>query len=97
MGDISFAGKRRLEFSDAVQIAERVTTMVVAGEADVVTVVYNTFRSVISQVVTEQQLVPLPIPEDAGTETLGGAVYDFEPDEETILNRLLPQNLAIQI
>ncbi|HET6183327.1 MAG TPA: F0F1 ATP synthase subunit gamma [Acetobacteraceae bacterium] len=98
VGDVSYAGKRRLEFSDAEDIANRITAMVNAGEADVVTIVYNRFRSVISQIVTEQQLVPLPVPEASGdVDALGGAVYEFEPDEETILSRLLPQNLAIQV
>ncbi len=98
IGDVSYAGKRRIEFTDAEELALRVTAMVEAGEVDVVTLVYNQFRSVISQVVTEQQLVPAPIPEDAGAaDALGGATYDFEPDEETILSRLLPQNLAIQV
>jgi len=98
VGDISFVGKRRLEFADAEEIATRVTAMVAAGDVDVCTIVYNRFRSVMSQIVTEQQLVPAPMPEaGAATEDLGGAIYDFEPDEETILARLLPQNLAIQI
>jgi F-type H+-transporting ATPase subunit gamma len=98
VGDINFVGKRRIEFSDAESISQRVIAMVGAGEIDVCTVIYNRFRSVISQVVTEQQLIPAPIPE-GGTdqEALGGAIYDFEPDEETILSRLLPQNAAIQI
>ena len=97
VGDVSYAGKRRLEFSDAQEIATRVAAMVMAGEVDVCTLVYNRFRSVMSQVVTEQQLVPAPMPEATATEDLGGASFDFEPDEETILARLLPQNLAIQI
>ena len=98
IGDISFAGKRRLEFADAEAIAARVTALVEAGEADVVTVIYNRFRSVISQIVTEQQLVPTPLPENTGAaDALGGAVFDFEPDEESILARLLPQNLSVQI
>jgi F-type H+-transporting ATPase subunit gamma len=97
-GDVNFVGKRRLEFTDAEGIAQQITAMVMAGEADVCTLIYNQFRSVISQVVTEQQLIPAPIPEGAAdTEALGGAIYDFEPDEETILSRLLPQNLAIQV
>ena len=96
--DVSFAGKRRIEFADAENIAGRITTMIGAGEIDVCTVIYNRFQSVISQIVTERQLVPTPIPEGAGdADALGGASYDFEPDEETILARLLPQNLAIQI
>ena len=97
-GDITFAGKKRVEFADAQDIAQRVTAMVAAGEVDVVTIVYNRFRSVISQIVTERRLVPAPIPEDTtAADALGGAVYEFEPDEETILARLLPQALAIQI
>jgi F-type H+-transporting ATPase subunit gamma len=98
IGDVSYAGKRRIEFTDAEELALRITAMVEAGEVDVVTLVYNRFRSVIAQVVTEQQLVPAPIPDTAGAaDALGGAVYEFEPDEETILARLLPQNLAIQV
>jgi len=98
IGDVSYAGKRRIEFADADQIGQRIAAMIGDGEVDVVTIIYNRFRSVMSQVVTEQQLVPAPIPEGAaGTEALGGAIYDFEPDEETILSRLLPQNLAIQV
>jgi len=97
VGDISYAGKRRLEFSDAEEVATRVTRMLAAGEIDVATIVYNRFQSVISQIVTEQQLIPAP-PAPAGeAEDLGGATYEFEPDEETILERLLPQALAMQV
>lgn len=96
VGDISYAGKRRLEFSDAEAISTRITQMLAAGEIDVATIVYNRFISVISQEVTEQQLVPAPPPEGE-VEDLGGATYEFEPDEETILDRLLPQALAMQV
>jgi F-type H+-transporting ATPase subunit gamma len=96
-GDISYAGKRKLEFSDAEEIATRVTAMLANGEIDVATIIYNRFRSVISQVVTEQQIIPAPPPPAGEAEDLHGAVYDFEPDEETILARLLPQALAIQV
>src|ERR1700684_1692869 len=96
VGDINFVGKRRVEFADADAIAQRVTQMLNAGEIDSATIVYNRFRSVISQIVTEQQIIPVPLPEGE-VEDLGGAVYDFEPDEETILARLLPQALAIQV
>jgi len=68
--------------------------MLNAGEFDVCTLVYNRFRSVISQVPTESRLIPAPLPEGEAEST---ASYEFEPDEETMLARLLPQNLAIQI
>ncbi len=97
VGDISYAGKRRLEFSDAQEIGVRVAAMLAAGEIDVATIVYNRFQSVISQVVTEQQVIPAPPVPEAETVDLGGAIYEFEPDEETILAKLLPQALAIQV
>jgi F-type H+-transporting ATPase subunit gamma len=95
VGDFSFAGKKAVEFVDAEAVATRITAMLDAGEFDVCTVIYNRFKSVISQVPTPMQVVPAPLPE---TETdNAGAMYEFEPDEETILTRLLPQNLTIQV
>lgn len=95
--DISLAGKRRVEFSEAQAIGNRVTSMLAAGEIDVATLIYNRFQSVIAQVVTEQQIIPAPPPPEGDTVDTGGAMYDFEPDEETILSRLLPQALAVQV
>ena len=62
IGEVSYTGKRRVEFSDAQEIGTRVAAMLAAGEIDVATVVYNRFHSVISQVVTEQQIIPAPPP-----------------------------------
>jgi F-type H+-transporting ATPase subunit gamma len=67
-----------------------------AGEADVVTLFYSRFRSVVSQVPTRQQLVPAQI-EGAAPIDLKGAVYEYEPDEETILKTLLPRNIGVQL
>jgi F-type H+-transporting ATPase subunit gamma len=99
VGDITYAGKKRLEFSDAEDIATRVTAMLNAGEIDVCTFVYNRFQSVMTQVTTEMQLIPAPLPAIAAAQPAAGAAasYEYEPDEETILSRLLPQNLSIQI
>jgi len=97
IGDISYAGRRRIEFTDAQEIGTRVTAMLAAGEIDVATVIYNRFQSVISQVVTERQIIPAPPLSEGETVDTGGAIYEFEPDEETILARLLPQALSIQL
>ena len=95
VGDVTYAGKRRIDYADAVELADRIAAMLHAGEFDVATMVYNRFQSVIAQVVTEQQLIPVPASEmDASAD--GVALPEFEPDEETILNRLLPQALAVQ-
>ena len=97
--DISYAGRKSIGFADAQEVANRIVAMLDAGEFDVCTVIYNRFHSVISQIPTEMRLIPAPLPqvqaEAAGTGAQ--AIYEFEPDEETLLARLLPQNLAIQI
>ncbi len=95
VGDINYVGRKSINFADAQDVASRITAMLDAGEFDVCTVVYNRFQSVIAQIPTEMRLVPAPLP--TGEATVGGAMYEFEPDEETILAKLLPQNLAIQI
>jgi len=96
--DSAFVGKRTYGYGDALAVAERIMAMLNAGEFDVCTVLYNRFVSVISQVPTELQLVPAPLPERPTAQVEGAqAMYDFEPDEETILARLLPQNLTTQI
>ncbi|WP_421993759.1 F0F1 ATP synthase subunit gamma [Roseococcus sp.] len=103
IGEISFAGKKRIGFEDASEIASQVTEMLEEGGYDVCTLIYNRFKNVISQTPVEQQLIPAPMPEivqSAPTEALPGgapALYEFEPTEEEILAKLLPQNLAIQV
>jgi len=97
-GELMLGGRKSIAFEQAKEIAEQVSGMFMRGEFDVATIVYNKFQSVISQVPTEVQLIPLPAPEKSEDEQSGAkAIYEFEPDEETILLRLLPQNLAIQI
>ena len=101
VGTIEGVGRRRLEYAEAVQVAERIHAMYTAGEFDVCTIVFNRFRSAITQILTRQQLVPV---EPAAVGDLGAddpgqvrAVYEFEPDEAAILKELLPRNLAVQI
>ncbi len=97
VGDISYAGKRRIDYGDADALAKQVTAMLFAGKFDVATLIYNRFQSVIAQIVTEQQLIPAPPVKDEAGNSETAAMPEFEPDEETILNRLLPQALAVQL
>ncbi|MGE0719659.1 MAG: F0F1 ATP synthase subunit gamma [Alphaproteobacteria bacterium] len=89
----------RLSYEKAAKIAERIAELYAAGEFDVCTIVYNRFRSAITQIVTVQQLIPFAPPAKAATETTQEAqpVYEYEPDEEQILADLLPRNLAVQV
>jgi F-type H+-transporting ATPase subunit gamma len=74
-------------------IAQRVLDAYTNGEFDVVTLVYSSFKSVVTQTPTVQQLIP------AVVDTTGGFApfYDYEPDEDTILQALLPQNISVQL
>src|SRR5216684_4503367 len=82
-------GRRRLSFDEARDIAERILVLHQAGGFDVCTIIYNRFRSAMTQIVTVQQLIPFaPAPSPEGGESLTGAVYEFEPSEEEILAEL---------
>jgi F-type H+-transporting ATPase subunit gamma len=93
------AGKRRPEYADAKAIADDLIARYDAGECDGATVIYNRFRSAVVQILTYKQLVPVELPESTGRAepAEGGAVYEFEPEEEAILAELLPRNIAVQI
>ena len=68
-----------------------------AGNADVVTLFYSRFQSVIAQIPTPKQLIPAVVDGDAAPINLNGAVYDYEPSEEEILDVVLPRNITTQV
>ena len=91
-------GKKRPEFGDAELVSARIQEMLAKGEVDVVTLVYNRFVSVMSQVPTELRLMPMaPDQDQPEGDDPERASYEFEPDEDEILARLLPRALGIQI
>jgi F-type H+-transporting ATPase subunit gamma len=93
---ITDLGRPRLSYGDAQKVAARVLHMFDAGEFDVASVVFNRFKSAMTQIITHQQLIPPPAPTETQTAS-GGAVYEFEPDEGEILADLLPRNVTVQI
>ncbi|HEX7776545.1 MAG TPA: F0F1 ATP synthase subunit gamma [Parvibaculum sp.] len=93
-----FTGVRRMGFAQAEEVADTVLSLFEAGEFDVATLFYSKFQNVVTQIPTAQQLIPASVPAGAGAGVdLGGAVYDYEPDEAEILKDLLPRNLTVQI
>jgi len=81
----------------AQEIADIVLKRFEDGEADVVTLWFNRFASVVTQVPTRRQLIPAQVAGAAPTIDLGGAAYEYEPDESGILSTLLPRNITTQI
>jgi F-type H+-transporting ATPase subunit gamma len=96
---IDFKGVRQLSFEHAKKVATRVLDLFGQGAFDVATLFFSRFKSVISQIPTAQQIIPATIPAEAPSQeaALGGAVYEYEPDEADILTELLPLNIAVQI
>jgi F-type H+-transporting ATPase subunit gamma len=90
---------KRLQFSDVSPIGEKILAMYENDEFDVCSLFFARFQSVLTQIVTEHQLIPVSIPvveknADAGS---ANAAYEYEPTEEEILNALLPRNVLIQL
>jgi F-type H+-transporting ATPase subunit gamma len=88
---------KTLSIEAAQPVADLILSEFEAGRADVVTLFYSRFKSVISQVPTAKRLIPAEVDASAAPIDLGGAVYEYEPSEEAILETLLPRNIAIQI
>jgi F-type H+-transporting ATPase subunit gamma len=87
---------RQLAFVNAEDIAKKVIARFEAGEFDVCTLFFSRFKSVIAQVPTAQQIIPLVV--EAPAANAGPATsYEYEPEEDEILGGLLPRNLAVQI
>ena len=93
-------GRRSVSYEEADGVADVLRTMFADGEFDVCTLIYAQFKSAIANVVTAQQLIPAEAPALAEGEEevdLGGAVYEYEPTEESILEELLPRNVSVQL
>ena len=95
IGEYTEFARKRVAFSEANEVAKKITDMFVAGEFDVATMIYARFKSAVSQIVTRQQIIPFPVPQVEKTDA--SMVYDYEPSDTEILTDLLPRNLAIQV
>ena len=99
-------GRRGVEYAEGRQVAERITAMFDEGEFDVCTIIFNRFKSAMTQIPTAHRLIPLAAPEADGLEqaeaadpagSASSAIYIFEPEEQDILADLLPKNMSIQV
>ncbi len=88
---------KSVSFSDVQPIAKQVLDLFDADEFDVCSLFYSKFQNVMTQIPTRAQLIPATVPEGVETADLGGAIYEYEPEEDEILADLLPRNLAVQI
>jgi len=95
---IEGVARKNVEFASADEIGGRLIQMFENGEFDVCTLIFNRFQSAMTQIVTEQQVIPASVPEAANDDDAGvPGLYEYEPDEEGILAELLPRNVATQV
>jgi F-type H+-transporting ATPase subunit gamma len=92
---ISFKDSKTTNYLDAEKIGKIIIDNFVKKNFDVCTIFYNQFKNVITQIPQEQQIIPLkPSKEE---EVNPEDYYEFEPEEDEILNNLLPKNISTQI
>ena len=87
------AGVRTATVALVRPIAENVIELYLSGEVDVVTLISSRFKSVVVQTPTVRQLIPAVVEASDAK----GAFYEYEPDEATILEALLPKNITTQL
>ena len=94
---ISYKNLKNISVNEASEITSKVITMFNKEDFDVCTIFYNKFKSVISQEPQAQQIIPVESQEVTQKENVEDVQYEFEPEENEILEHLLPQNITTQI
>ena len=93
---ISFKESKNANYFDADKVGKIIINKFEKKEFDVCTIFYNQFKNVITQIPQEQQIIPLKsskrVEENSAQDN-----YEFEPEEDEILNNLLPKNISTQI
>ena len=96
---IDLSSVKSIQYEDAKNISDKIIKMYFDAEFDRCLIFYNKFKSVISQIPTEQQVIPAEKSQDETDEdqSKDNSFFEFEPNEKEILEELLPLNFAIQI
>ena len=93
--NISFKESKNANYFDADKVGKIVIDKFESSEFDICTIFYNQFKNVITQIPQAQQIIPLN--SEDSEENSSEESYEFEPDEDEILNNLLPKNISTQI
>ena len=93
---LTFKNQREIKVTDAQKISNKIISMFHKNEFDICTIFYSKFKSVISQEPIEQQIIPVKNANNNDKIT-NDQNYEYEPDQEEILDSLLPKNITTQI
>tara|TARA_Y100000817_G_scaffold307118_1_gene293166 strand:+ start:367 stop:1242 length:876 start_codon:yes stop_codon:yes gene_type:complete len=92
---IDFKERKKITFKEANEVADIILDLFNNNQFDNCLIFYNNFKNVITQIPTKQQIIPAVIEKDKKSDELN--FYEFEPDEDEILDELLPKNISTQI
>ena len=93
---MNFKGFKKITYKEADDIGKKIIYLFKESQFDVCKIFYNKFKNVITQIPQEQQIIPIEnLKKDEKKETEN--FYEFEPEEDEILNDLLPRNISTQI
>jgi len=93
---INFKGFKKITYNEAENIGKKIINLFKENQFDVCTIFYNKFKNVITQIPQSQQIIPIENKKNE-EEKRGENFYEFEPEENEILNDLLPRNISTQI
>ena len=93
---ISFKDKKKISFQEANHVGKIIIDLFNKNEFDKCILFFNNFKNVITQIPQSQQIIPIENKEDSEN-TKEKDFYEFEPDEDEILEDLLPKNISTQV
>ena len=93
---INFKGLKKITYKEAEEISKKIIKLFNENQFDVCKIFYNKFKNVITQIPQEQQIIPIEDLKKNEEKKLKNS-YEFEPEENEILNELLPRNISTQI
>jgi len=92
---LSFKDRKKISFNEADEVGKIILDLFEKNEFDKCVLFYNNFKNVITQIPQAQQIIPAEKKEDSKTKN--ETFYEFEPDEDEILDDLLPKNISTQV
>ena len=92
----NFKGLKKITYKEAEEIGTKIIKLFNESQFDVCKIFYNKFKNVITQIPQAQQIIPVES-QNNGKNKTSDDFYEFEPEEEEILENLLPRNISTQI
>ena len=93
---INFKGFKKITYKEAEQVSNKIIKLFNESQFDVCKIFFNQFKNVMTQIPQAQQIIPIESKKNVEKINLDNS-YEFEPEENEILDNLLPRNISTQI